>query len=96
MDEVIGGANACGFPLPTAVALKQMKATEMMRAYKPSTLIDFEGGKPMEIEAIWGEPLRRATAAGAQMPALSSLYAQLKGIEATRMPAGGVSAATPR
>ena len=96
MDEVIAGANACGFALPTAVALKQMKATEMMRAYKPSTLIDFEGGKPMEIEAIWGEPLRRATEAGAQMPALTSMYAQLKELEVTRNRAGAASIATNR
>ena len=84
MDEVIAGANACGYPLPTAVALKQMETTAAMRAYKPSTLIDLEGGKPLEIEPIWGEPLRRATAAGAKMPELAALYEQLKEIDASR------------
>jgi 2-dehydropantoate 2-reductase len=43
-----------------------------------STLIDFEARKPLEIEAIWGEPLRRATAVGAKMPRLELLYALLK------------------
>ena len=62
MDEVIAAANKCGFPCPTADALEQMKRTETMGAYKPSTLIDFEAGKPLEIEAIWGEPFRRAAA----------------------------------
>ena len=81
MDEVIAGANACGYPLPTAIALKQMQATAAMRPYKPSTLIDYEAGKPLELEAIWGEPLRRATAAGARMPELTALYAQLEELD---------------
>ena len=86
MDEVIAGANACGHTLPTALALKQMKATEAMRAYRPSTLIDFQDGKPLELEAIWGEPLRRATAAGARMPQLQSLYEQLRALNERRAP----------
>ena len=88
MDEVIAGANACGYPLPTAAALKQMHTTETMPAYKPSTLIDFEAGKPLEIEPIWGEPLRRATAAGAAMPELNALYEQLKELDARHAPEG--------
>lgn len=78
MDEVIAAANRCGYNLPTAEALEQMKRTEKMGAYKPSTLIDFEAGKPLELEAIWGEPLRRARAAGLEMPHLSALYEKLK------------------
>ncbi|MDQ6655540.1 MAG: 2-dehydropantoate 2-reductase [Verrucomicrobiota bacterium] len=77
MDEVIAAANKCGYPLPTSVALQQMKRTETLGAYKPSTLIDLEAGRPLELEAIWGEPLRRAVAAGASMPQLAKLYAQL-------------------
>jgi 2-dehydropantoate 2-reductase len=82
MDEAIAGANRCGYKLPTAVALEQIKRTETLGAYKPSTLIDFEAGRPLEIEAIWGEPLRRATAAGAAMPELERLYGELKAIDA--------------
>ena len=84
MDEVIAGANACGYALPTALALKQLKGTEAMRAYRPSTLIDFEAGKPLEVEPIWGEPLRRGTAAGADMPQLALLYQQLKAVNESR------------
>ena len=78
MDEVIAAANRCGQTLPTAIALEQMKRTESLGAYKPSTLIDFEAGRPLEIEAIWGEPLRRALAAGAEMPRLTALYEKLR------------------
>ena len=86
MDEVIAAANRCGYRLPGAVAREQMKRTATLGAYKPSTLIDFEAGQPLEIEAIWGEPLRRATAAGAKMPELQRLYERLKQIEEERRP----------
>jgi 2-dehydropantoate 2-reductase len=55
-----------------------------MGAYKPSTLIDFEAGRPLEVEAIWGEPLCRARAAGAFMPRLQALYEKLKTIDSKR------------
>jgi ketopantoate reductase len=47
-------------------------------AYKPSTLLDWEAGRPLEIEPIWREPLRRATAAGANAPRLEIVYGLLK------------------
>lgn len=90
MDEVIAAANKCGLPLRTAEALTQMKRTETMGAYKPSTLIDFENGKPLEMEAIWGEPLRRGLGAGARMPRLEALYASLKALDAQNRARSGV------
>lgn len=82
MEEVIAAANRCGYPLPAAAALEQMKRTEAMGHYKPSTLIDFQAGRPLEIEPIWGEPLRRALAAGATVPRWQELYASLQEIAA--------------
>ena len=81
MDETIAIANACDHALPTAVALDQMKRTETMGAYKPSTLIDYLAGRPLEIEAIWGEPLRRARAAGVKTPQLEKLHHQLVALD---------------
>ncbi len=80
MDEVIGAANRCGYPLEHSAAYEQMKRTETMGAYKPSTLLDWEAGRPLEIEGIWGEPLCRATAAGANMPRLEIVYTLLKSL----------------
>jgi hypothetical protein len=40
--------------------------------YQPSSLVDFLAGREVEVEAIWGEPLRRAQAAGVRMPRLES------------------------
>ncbi len=82
MDETIAIARADGHNLPTAVALEQMKRTESMGRYKPSTLLDHLAGRPLEIEAIWGEPLRRARAAGVPVPELEKLHRDLVGVAA--------------
>ena len=51
-----------------------------MGAYKPSSLIDFLGGQGVEVEAIWGEPLRRGQTAGVDMPELQQLHSELASI----------------
>jgi 2-dehydropantoate 2-reductase len=84
MNEVVVGAKSCGYNLPVDVVVEQIKRTETMGAYKPSTLLDLEAGRALEIEAIWGEPLRRAQAQGAAMPRLEELYTRLKTLEARR------------
>jgi 2-dehydropantoate 2-reductase len=49
-----------------------------MGPYKPSSLVDFLAGREVEVESIWGEPLRRARAIGVDMPRLASLYSRLR------------------
>jgi 2-dehydropantoate 2-reductase len=44
-----------------------------MGVYKASTLVDFEQGKPLELEALFLEPLRQAQKAGVQTPRLAAL-----------------------
>jgi len=84
MEEVIAAANKCGHPLPSDAWREHMTRTETMGAYKPSTLSDWEEGRPLEIEAIWGEPLRRAVAAGRGMPRTEMIYALLKQLDHNR------------
>ena len=84
MDEVIAAANKCGHVLPSDAWREHMGRTETMGAYKPSTLLDWEAGRPLEIEPIWGEPLRRAVAAGGQMPRTEMIYALLKKLDLKR------------
>ncbi|MFU8780453.1 MAG: ketopantoate reductase C-terminal domain-containing protein [Kiritimatiellia bacterium] len=43
--------------------------------------LDYEAGRPMELEAIYGNPLRAAAAAGAAMPETEKLYGQLMALE---------------
>ena len=84
MKEVITAANRCGHPLPPDAWRRHIERSEKMGGYKPSTLQDWESGKPLEIEAIWGEPLRRGVAAGARMPRTEMVYALLNAMDARR------------
>ena len=83
MDEVIETANKCGYPLEHAAAGQEMKRTEKIGAYKPSTLLDWEAGRSLEIEPIWREPLWRAITVGANVPRLEIVYALLKSLGET-------------
>ncbi len=80
MNEVIEIANKCGYPLERAAGGQEMKRTEKMAAYKPFTLLDWEAGRPLEIEPIWGEPLRRAITVGTNVPRLEVVYTLLKSL----------------
>jgi len=84
MEEVIAAANKCGHALPRDAWREHIKRSDAMSGYKPSTLQDWESGRPLEIEAIWGEPVRRAAAAGAQMPRTETIYELLKQLERSR------------
>jgi 2-dehydropantoate 2-reductase len=77
MVEVQSAAAAFGFAIPDAFVEKQFEVTPPMGPYQPSSLVDFLAGREVEVEAIWGEPLRRATAAGVRMPRLEGLYERL-------------------
>jgi 2-dehydropantoate 2-reductase len=55
-----------------------------MGPYRPSSLIDFVEGRDVEVEGIWGEPLRRGQAAGVAMPETEKLVAEIKARIAAR------------
>ncbi|HEX2852910.1 MAG TPA: 2-dehydropantoate 2-reductase [Opitutaceae bacterium] len=82
MDEIASAARSFGYEIPEAFIQGQIDVTPPMGAYQPSSLVDFLAGREVEIEAIWGEPLRRAQAAGIAMPRLAELYATLKRVVA--------------
>jgi 2-dehydropantoate 2-reductase len=77
MLEVQRAAQGFGFRIPDEYLRRQFDVTPSMGAYQPSSLIDFLAGREVEVEAIWGEPLRRARAIGIEMPRLESLYQRL-------------------
>jgi 2-dehydropantoate 2-reductase len=82
MTEVIEAAAVLGHQIPRTLIEKQIASTRPMGAYRPSSLIDYLEGREVEVEAIWGEPLRRARQAGAAVPRLEMLYALLKRLTA--------------
>ena len=77
MREIQTAARARGFHIPNSFLEHQFTVTREMDAYKPSSLIDYLAGRPVEVDAIWGYPLRRALAAGVAMPELTRLHATL-------------------
>jgi 2-dehydropantoate 2-reductase len=77
MNEVRAIAAAEGHEIPPEYAAYQIERTRPMGGYRPSTLVDAEAGNPLEIEPIWGEPLRRARSRGLETPRLEALYHQL-------------------
>jgi 2-dehydropantoate 2-reductase len=84
MAEVVRAAGALGFEIPMAFAHKQVERTGSMGAYKASTLIDFEEGRPLELDSIFLEPLRRGTRAGEKMPRLTALCSVLEALDRQR------------
>jgi 2-dehydropantoate 2-reductase len=86
IDEIVAAAARFGYVIPPSFIVEQFAHTRRMGAYRPSSLTDYLAGREVEVEAIWGEPLRRAQNAGVAMPHLARLYAQLKQLTATRRP----------
>ncbi|MGA2786101.1 MAG: 2-dehydropantoate 2-reductase [Verrucomicrobiota bacterium] len=83
MLEVIAAAGALGFEIPIAFAEDQIERTRTMVAYKASTLLDFELGRPLELESMFLEPLRRAQKAGVPVPRMAALCKVLQQLEQT-------------
>jgi 2-dehydropantoate 2-reductase len=78
MDEVIRAANALGHSIPADFADFQIQRSLSMGPYKPSSLVDYLNAQVVEVESIWGEPLRRARKAGLDPGRLEALYLLLK------------------
>jgi 2-dehydropantoate 2-reductase len=77
MREVQSAAAAHGHDIPDAFLDRQITITAPMGPYTTSSLVDFLAGRSVEVEAIWGEPLRAARAANVPVPRLEALYARL-------------------
>ena len=78
MLEIQRGAMAHGIAIEDAFLDRQFELTEPMGPYKPSSLIDFWEGKPVEVDSIWGEALRRGESRGVEMPELNKLLVELR------------------
>ena len=78
MLEVQTVASAYRVKIEDAFLHRQFELTQPMGPYKPSSLIDYLAGKPVEVDAIWGEPLRRGKTKGLAMPNMEKLLGELK------------------
>jgi 2-dehydropantoate 2-reductase len=78
MKEVQAAALARGHGFEDAHVKRQFVVTVGMGPYRPSSLIDFLEGRDVEVEGIWGEPLRRGLAAGVPMPETQRLIDDIR------------------
>ena len=77
MREVRAAAAGCGSVIDESMITKLLDDTRKMVPYASSMLLDYQQSRPMEIEAIFGNPLRAAQAAGIPTPRIEMLYQQL-------------------
>jgi 2-dehydropantoate 2-reductase len=82
MREVVADARVSGVPMDEEIVEKMLQYTDKMKPYRTSMKIDFDEHRPMEVEAIFGNPLRTAQKAGAKTPLLETLYRELKFLDA--------------
>ena len=78
MREVQAVARALGYEIEDEFLEMQIERTYPMKDYRPSSMIDFVKGLPVEVEAIWGEPLLCARAAQVEIPRLVELDAEIR------------------
>jgi ketopantoate reductase len=81
MEEVRAAAGADGVELPAELVDANIDNTRTMGPYKSSMQVDRQQGRPMEVEAILGEPLRRAKAGGVKTPVLEALYRAARAVD---------------
>ncbi|MGN6133556.1 MAG: putative 2-dehydropantoate 2-reductase [Aureliella sp.] len=77
MREVRAAAAGCGKTIEESFIDKLMDDTRKMVPYASSMLLDYRHQRPLEVEAIFGNPLRAAQAAGVAVPRIEMLYQQL-------------------
>ena len=78
MAETVAAAGALGHAIPESFIDYQIERTYSMGPYKPSSMIDWQLGRAVEVESIWGEPWRQGTAAAVALPRLEMLYQLLR------------------
>ncbi len=78
MEEVCQTAQLRGFPLPLDIVHQQMERTGRMGDFIPSSAVDYNLGRPVEYQAIWGSTLERAHEVGAAVPVWEALARDIR------------------
>lgn len=78
MREVAGVAAALGVALEPTVVADTIKLTQTAGPVRTSMLVDLEQGRLLEIDALYGPPVREGERLGVPTPVLRTLAALLK------------------
>jgi 2-dehydropantoate 2-reductase len=94
MQEVVAGCAACvqstggtspaDRQIPPTFIQTMLDHTLKMKPYRTSMKIDYDERRPLELEAIFGNPLRMAHKAGAPLPRIDMLHRQLQFLDQQR------------
>ena len=82
MTEVAAACAAEDRALPQGLVEDLLAATARMAPYATSMKLDADAGRPLELEAMLAEPLRRAERFGVAMPSVRVLHQQLAFLDA--------------
>jgi 2-dehydropantoate 2-reductase len=86
MQEVVAGARSVGREVPQSFVQTMLEHTRQMKPYRTSMKIDYDEHRPLELEAIFGQPLRYAQHAGQELPRIQMLYQQLRFLDRRNRP----------
>lgn len=78
MEEIRQAAEAHGRLIPQSACEEMMQHTRDMVPYDSSMRLDYLAQRPLEVEAIFGQPVRVAEALGQPIPRVRMLYEQLQ------------------
>lgn len=78
MEEVQAVAGAMGYSIGDDFLDQQMAVTRPMKAYRPSSMIDYLEGREVELDSIWREPLLQARAMGVKTPEMERLLDEIE------------------
>ena len=78
MAEVIAAAAATGCEIESGFPTYLLELTQKMFPYRTSMKLDADAGREMEVEAMFGNPLRAARQNQLACPKMEMLYHQLQ------------------
>jgi len=82
MQEVLDAAAASGHHIEGDFVDYMMRTTDKMKPYKTSMKLDYEAQRPLEIDTIYGAPIRAAAGHGFDMARTRFLHTQLQFLDA--------------
>ncbi len=81
MHETVAGAAAFSRTIEDNFVQRMIAYTCEMKPYLPSMKLDFDAGRPMELDAMYRAPVAAAAAKGVGMPVTRALLQQLTFLE---------------
>ena len=82
MHEVVVGAKSAGRDIPLSFIETMLEHTRNMHPYRTSMKIDYDEKRPLELAAIFANPLQKALSQGINLPQIRCLYQQLQFLDA--------------